>query len=437
MLSSERSIILQELACYTTFLAGSLSSLAAPTFCELLIGAMLSTEGFLTQALLTNGFENVWSSYHHWVSKGHWQWKTLARRLIKLVGSQAPSAEPVSVLLDDFIVERCSEKAPACRTHRQHSRKKNRPDYILGQCWVALAIAFERKWDEVFTAIPVMAFPSPASGNVSKLRIARAMLSVVREELQGKSLQLLTDCWYMNATMMLPAIEQGYEIFGQIPKNRALFALPPDPQPKRRGRKKKYGIRLTADEVGKMPEYEEKIWMYGKLRTVHYRTCVCRARFLRGQTVRVVWSRYKNDKGLTEVRLFLCTNPGRTGHEILRTYAKRWPIESLFQQMKHTFGFRHFWQRKLRTLLRWMHIKMAGYALLQLLTVCHNKAARAITDIPWRNPDTVTAGMLRKALSDIISRFAIRACWNPYHQKFEFNQKNRGSINETDVAKAA
>ena len=103
MLSSERSILLQELACYTTFLAGSLSSLAAPTFCELLIGAMLSTEGFLTQALLTNGFENVWSSYHHWVSKGHWQWKTLARRLIKLVGSQAPSAEPVSVLLDDFI----------------------------------------------------------------------------------------------------------------------------------------------------------------------------------------------------------------------------------------------------------------------------------------------------------------------------------------------
>ena len=437
MLSSDIRIILRELAVYTTFLASAVSPHAAPTFCELLLGGMLATEGFLTQSLLANGYENIWSSYHHWVSNGHWRWKNLARRLIRLVADKVPPAQPVCCVLDDWIIERYSEKAPACRLHRQHSRKKNRPDYLWGQCWVSIAIAFKRTLDEVITAIPVLAFPSPATGNVSKLRIATAMLKVVRQELSGSSLQLLADSWYMNASLMFPAMEQGYEIFGQIPKNRALFALPSEPQPKRRGRKRKYGVKMTAEEVAKLTEFREKIWMYGKLRDVCYRTCICRARFLKGQVVRVVWSRFKNDRGLTEVRLFLCTNPAREGHEILRTYAKRWPTESLFQQMKHTFGFRHFWQQKLRTLLRWMHIKMAGYALLQLLTVCQNHSARAITDIPWRNPDTVTAGMLRTALSGIIPLFAIRACWDKYAQKIVFNRVKDPTNQEMIVKKVA
>ena len=57
MLTSEQKVILRELSLYTTFLAGALSSLAAPTFCELLLGSMISGEGFLTQALLTIHYE--------------------------------------------------------------------------------------------------------------------------------------------------------------------------------------------------------------------------------------------------------------------------------------------------------------------------------------------------------------------------------------------
>lgn len=437
MLSPDYRVILRELGLYTTFLARALSPLAAPTFCELLLGGMLATDGFLTQALLVNGYENVWSSYHSWVANGRWCWKKFARHLIKLVASHVPASEPVCLVLDDWIIERCSEKAPACRLHRQHSHKKNRPGYLWGQCWVSLAIVFERKLDEVFTAIPVLAFPSPATGNISKLKISGAMLKVVRDELQGQTLQLLADCWYMNATLMLPAMEQGYEIFGQIPKNRALYALVPEPQPKRRGRKKKYGTKLNAEAVERLPEFRERIWMYGKLRVVHYRTCVCRARFLKGAVVRVVWSHFENDRGLTETRLFLCTNPDRRGDEVLRTYAKRWPIEPMFQQIKHIFGFRHFWQQRLKTLLRWMHIRMAGYALLQLLTVCQTSAARAVVDIPWRKPDTVTAGMLRVALLRIIPRFDIRACWGRYGQKFEFNRWRDSEDSGTIVPKAA
>ncbi len=418
MLTSDHQVILRELALYTTFLAGALSSIAVPTFCELLFGCMLSAEGFVTQALLTMDFHCVWSSYHHWLSQGKWQWKNLARRLIRLVCSKAPENEPVVLGLDDWVIERFSDKAPACRTHHQHSKKRNRPTYIWGQCWVSLAVIFERAADEVFTAVPVISFPAPASGNTSKLKIAVAMLRVVRNEVKDRVLRLLTDCWYMNWTLIKPALEMNIEVVGQIPSNRALYALPPTPTVKKRGRPKKYGIKMTAEQVKTLPEEKATVWMYGKFRKIRYRTLICRARFLQGHEVRVVWSRFENDKGLTESRIFISTNPEL---EVLRAYSRRWPVEPMFHQLKHTFGCCHLWQQKLRTLLRWMHLKMAGYALLQLLTVCKNQACLNISRIPWRSPDTTTAGMMRIALSGIIPRFSIRKGWNRYEQKYEFN----------------
>ena len=437
MPTSDHREILRELAFYTTFLAGALSPTAVPTFCELLFGCMLARDGFVTQALLSIDFHCVWSSYHHWISQGKWRWKHLACRLIRLVCSKAPPDEPVTLGLDDWVIERFSDKAPACRTHHQHSKKRNRPTYIWGQCWVSLAVIFERAADGAFTAIPIISFPAPASGNTSKLKIAVAMLKVVRQEVQDLALRLVTDCWFMNWTLMKPALEMKIEVVGQIPVNRALYALPPTPVVKKRGRPKKYGTKMTADEVEKLSEDRATVWMYNKFRTIRYRTMICRARLLKGREVRVVWSRFENDKGLTENRIFISTNVEHKGLEVLRAYAKRWPVEPMFHQLKHAFGCCHLWQQKLRTLLRWMHLKMTGYALLQLLTVCKNQACLNVSRIPWRDPDTTTAGMMRIALSKIIPRFAIRKGWNRYSQKYEFNFSELTGQSRPDKSKAA
>lgn len=441
MLTSEQKIILRELSLYTTFLAGALSPLAAPTFCELLLGSMLSGEGFLTQALLIIRYENLWSSYHHWISHGIWRWRNLAHHLTLLVSSKAPLDQIVSIILDDIVFERCSSDAPACRIHHQHGKKKNRSVYILGQCWVFLAIAFKRPSDKVNTAIPIMAFPSPKSGNISKLRIARALLKSVRQSIHGRALRLLTDCWFMNYTMMQPALDLGYEVIGHIPKNRVLYALPiialPPSPIKKRGRKRKNGVKMTPEEVGKLPETTMTIWLYRKYREVSFRSCVCRARFIKGRIVRIVWSRFENDKGQTETKIFLSTNPEMEALEVLLAYSLRWPIEPMFQQLKHEFGCKHLWQHRLRTLLRWMHIKMAGYALLQLLTICQNSVAIEVAKTPWRNVGTVTAGMLRRALFWIIPQFRIRDCWNRYGQKLELISENKNERTDSITSKAA
>ena len=69
---------------------------------------------------------------------------------------------------------------------------------------------------------------------------------------------------------------------------------------------------------------------------------------------------------------------------------------------------------------------MAGYALVQLLTICKSSAAIEVARTPWRHPDTVTAGML--------NQFRIRDCWNRYEQKLRLELLNK---NESDSILAA
>ena len=110
MYTTEQTIVLKELSIYITSLTAALSAKAEPVFCELLIGGMLSREGFLTQALLAIQYKKIWSSYHHWVACGYWRWRSLSHQLTRLVGSKVPEDEPVPVILDDQIIERCSKK---------------------------------------------------------------------------------------------------------------------------------------------------------------------------------------------------------------------------------------------------------------------------------------------------------------------------------------
>ena len=53
MPTSDHQAPLKELAFCTTFLAGALSLIDAPTFCELLFASMLAADVFVTQPLLS------------------------------------------------------------------------------------------------------------------------------------------------------------------------------------------------------------------------------------------------------------------------------------------------------------------------------------------------------------------------------------------------
>ena len=98
----------------------------------------------------------------------------------------------------------------------------------------------------------------------------------------------------------------------------------------------------------------------------------------------------------------------------------RWPIESMFHQLKIAWGLKEAWQQTRKTLIRWAHITMIGYGLMQLLSLVSS------TDIdelcrhsPWRKSNIRTAGLIRKGLTFIFRHVNVRDWWDKRLQKFE------------------
>ena len=63
-----------------TFLTRALPIRSVPTFIELLIGAMLTQAGFVTEAWLAIQPLRSWSAYYKWLQEGKWSWVALGCR---------------------------------------------------------------------------------------------------------------------------------------------------------------------------------------------------------------------------------------------------------------------------------------------------------------------------------------------------------------------
>ena len=419
MLTKEQKTILGKLGYYIDFLASALPSRSVPTFCELLVASMLSADGFVTQSWIAGKLHNFWGSYHKWLETGRWQTYQVVSRFMQLCCLIIPETQPLFLAVDDSLVLRFSEKAPGCAIAYQHAHKRNQARYVLGQCFVYLSLICKRPTDETPTAIPWLARMAADGGNTSKLFTAKTMIRFVHKVIRKRLVYLLFDCWYMRGSVIQFSNKQGYHVIGQCRHDLALF-LPPEPEPKRRGRPRVYGIKLTKERVSRLPENRVKMHLYGRMRTVYYRSCRCRPRILRGQEVIAVWTEFIHKGKRRKTRLILSTDTSLDASTILRHYALRWPVESGFNQIKNLFGIRQLWQQKRQVLYRWLNIRLMAYGLLELLTVRAGRIAQGLINQPWRTEDTITAGMLRTVVRELVSQFKIRSCCTCKSELFQF-----------------
>ena len=148
-------------------------------------------------------------------------------------------------------------------------------------------------------------------------------------------------------------------------RDLALYEVPWPPRRRRRGRPRKYGLRMTRERIEALPVRRSARILYGQLEVVRYRSCRVAARFLKGRVVRAVWVRLERPDQPGEERLLVCTDPDLPATEVITSYAKRWSVEPLFAAMKHGWGLKDAWQQSRQVLMRWVTILAAGYALAQ------------------------------------------------------------------------
>ncbi len=436
MLTQEQRFILGKLGYYISFLAVALPSRSVPTFCELLVASMITAEGFVTQSWLQGRLHNFWGSYHKWLETGHWQTYQVVARFMQLCCLTIPETQPLFLVIDDTFVLRFSDKAPGCGIAFQHAHKLNQAHYVLGQCFVYLTMVQRRPTDDVPTSIPWLARMPPESGNTSKLFIAKALLRFTHAVIGEPFTYVLLDSWFMRSHVIQHIQNLGYHAIGQVRHDLALFLLPL-PEPKRRGAPRVYGDKLTKERARQLPEHKIKMHLYGRMRTVYYRSCRCRARILKKQDVIAAWTEFEHKGKRRKTRLILSTDITLDAVTVLRHYALRWPIEPGFNQIKNLFGVRQLRQRKRQTLYRWLNIRLMAYGLLQLLSIRTGKLARGLVNQPWRSEDVITAGMVRIVLKELILQFSVRSCCACKSAIFQFLDIENIPEHEVSMPKTA
>ena len=107
-------------------------------------------------------------------------------------------------------------------------------------------------------------------------------------------------------------------------------------------------------------------------------------------------------------------------------------------QLKLRWGLKEAWQQSRQTLHRWIHLTMASYGLLQLLT-CINSAQVDLLckHSPWRAKNPVTAGQIQKGLARILMQVPIGDWMGLTCKKFSIKNIPRYDASDGNLSKAA
>ena len=206
-----------------SFIARALPIRSVPTFIELLIGAMITQAGFVTEAWLAINPTRSWSAYYKWLQQGKWSWVALGVQMAHLVVKFYP--QPLwFIIFDDTFVYRCSKKAPGSAVHHQHGNKTNRSQYALGQCWVSMALSISNGMKH--SAIPLLSRLMRTTGNSTKLDAAKTLLRVIAPVFAGQKVITLVDSWFMKWPYIKYVLQLGFNAIGQVRRDTALFGIP-------------------------------------------------------------------------------------------------------------------------------------------------------------------------------------------------------------------
>mgnify|MGYP000978946121 FL=1 len=399
---------------WISFLLVAVPPRSRRTFVELLIGCLLNPEGWVTRAIGAIRREAHWTTYYKLIERAQVPVTELSLRLLQLVLRVCPT-ELVTLILDDTLVPRCAKFGPGISIKHDHSHKANRPTFLNSQCWVTLALVVRVRLGSALT-VPIRSWLLEESGQRGKLWVARQLMDSIRGHVKG--VRLLIDAWFMRRGLILPLLEQQVRIIGQVRRDTALF-LPPQPEPKRRGRKRKYGQRVDAAMLETLPIQEMELMLYGKVQPVRVRSVFAVARFLKGLPVRAVWCEmFLPDHTWSRPRLILATETDLSAQQVVEIYAERWGIEPLFHNLKRWWGVANLWQQSKAALELWMQIRSTAYALTQLLALQLWQSFPLMAIAPWRKGAMITAGLFAQWLRMQFIGLPVRGAYDPKSGQF-------------------
>lgn len=375
-------------------------------FVSLIVGVIVRP-GHVTDALIGSETESSWSEAYKWLLYGKWSYLNLSRKMADMVSTLKP--EKLYLAVDDTVIYRGSKKAPCSKIHHEYGNKSNRPTYVRGQNLVFMIASIKVPLVGNI-ALPLLSRLTPASGNSDKLKAVKVIWRVLGESFKSIPTYVLMDSWFMRRTLIEEFNKDSAHVIGQVRRDTALFKQPELKSKPKRGRLRKYGVKVPISDIEKQSFTVKEIKLYNRDYKVHYQSDILMARFLGGKLVRAVWTKLEDIEtgSTTKMRLMLSTDCDLTPVVIINAYARRWIIESFFHEVKYSWGLHKAWQQSRMTFARWVQILSAAYFIPSFIIASKTSEAISISKFkPCRakknGANKITVGILRDTLKTILT----------------------------------
>jgi hypothetical protein len=280
-------------------------------------------------------------------------WDRLWRTLWSMIPDHLTDGR-LLIALDDFINPKTGRKIFGCSHIFDHAAKTNQSKYpwaqnvvVIGLLkrikgrWACLPLAhrFYLPKKAIDAKLDNMKVPGKDTSFVTKLEQAVEMVTQLARHFAGIDITVICDSWFGNDGLFNPLRKQlgdSVQLLSRLRSNTVLYMMPHSRMPKKRGRHRKYGLRLgscaemASRFISRASVY--RVFLYGKYRdvkafsrTVMLKTLKC--------PVRVVWVFRK-----TQWIALFSTDMDLSVEQIIEYYGARWKIESGFKEIKQDIG---------------------------------------------------------------------------------------------------
>ena len=331
-------------------LAKALDPRSAPRLAALFLGLIL-TRGrrtlscWIRAAGLSNQYRRCYDTA---AAVGRRTQRIATRLLLELIKPLVADSTRVVLALDDTPTKRYGPQVQGAGVHHNPTPGPANSPFVYGHVWVVLGLLVAHPlWGVIalpllarlyirrkdLGAIPQKHRPAFATKLVMAVELVRWAHSWLK--LWAKAVWVVADGAYAKAPVLKPFRALGVTVVSRLRRDAALWTVPEAPDPKRRGRPRKYGehrVSLAKRAGQKRGWITGTFTLYGKAVEKRYKSFEATWRPA-GGAIRVVL--VDEPSGWVA---FFCTDPQATVADILGVVSDRFCLETGFRDLKQVAG---------------------------------------------------------------------------------------------------
>lgn len=342
------------------------SSSTFPVFCALTTGLVACTRlRTVTGMLIGAGMNLAWrhEKAHRFFSRAVWCVEHVGLVLARLIVATLVEADaPLIVAVDDSVTRRSGKKVHGAFWQYDGSATGTTKT-SRGNCFVVAGIVVRLPFLPRAVCLPVLARLYIKDGP-GKVAIAAELCGLLAAVFPDRRLHVVADAAYHGKPLHTLPTTVSWTC--RLPRNAVLYALPPTPDGKRRGRPRTKGDRLgqVAELAATRSWKIHTLTLYDKRQLVRVSelTCLWYGSF-GPRRVRVIWVRHLDSTKTFDLAL-VTTDLDTPAEQLVVRYSWRWSIEQAFLESRHLLGVGQARNRTPAAVTRTLPLGLIAYSLV-------------------------------------------------------------------------